>query len=353
MEDRNHFINIIKRVWSGKDSSALDDLRKIVSESTDFNVDGIDCVKKQNNNVIIDILDLSAYLDFDEDEIEEVTAKLIINIVSGKITKHCEYQWGTEDIKYPKTNEKICENIKLDEATWVEYELRENNAQKIGKIKRVIGDIIIIDVCDSFHKTQADRQFGNEDYGYQYEIGIPALCCKAGSIEDYNLTNNKGASMEEDYLYSKGAWIGYPCKKTNIYTVGEHTKKVVDYCIAHGGSENLIKAAWLHDISKINDSINGRHDHYAKYCEKSAEIACAIGESEYVVELIRHHNPGEFFEDMDEYIRLGKEWCRELVLLIKADIFALNPVGEIDVENPINECPNLLFTKKLLRAIDE
>lgn len=134
-------------------------------------------------------------------------------------------------------------------------------------------------------------------------------------------------SREIECLQKRQAWNCEQNTPHHIYNVGEHTEKVVDYCIEKGGSELLIKAAWLHDAGKIEAKyFDGKYDRFTGHPEISVNIASELIEPLYVIELIRYHDAHRYTEcNFRKLAKYGRKWCEELKLLMEADLIAQNP----------------------------
>lgn len=136
---------------------------------------------------------------------------------------------------------------------------------------------------------------------------------------------------ERKYLESIGAWECEQNTPHHLYTVGEHTEKVVAYCIDHGAGEELIRAAWLHDAGKMRAKYNdGKYDRFSGHPAISAEIAEELGESKYVVDLIKYHDSHRDKNiDFADLAKHGKQWCDDLAILLMADVAGQDPVYHI------------------------
>lgn len=136
---------------------------------------------------------------------------------------------------------------------------------------------------------------------------------------------------EREYLESIEAWECEQNTPHHLYTVGEHTEKVVAYCVDHGAGEELIRAAWLHDAGKVHVKYNdGIYDHFTGHPAISAEIAKELGESDYVIDLIKYHDSHrDTGVDFVELARHGKQWCDDLAILLMADLAGQNPTYHI------------------------
>ena len=129
-----------------------------------------------------------------------------------------------------------------------------------------------------------------------------------------------------------GAWECEQRSPHHIYTVGQHTEMVVKYCIDHGASIELIKAAWLHDAGKMKTkSFDGKYDHFKNHPEVSARIAEELGESEHVIKLVRFHDAaiGRSNVTIQELASNGRNWCNDLAVLLMADLAAQHPTYQI------------------------
>ena len=141
-----------------------------------------------------------------------------------------------------------------------------------------------------------------------------------------------GMTTEEKYLYDIGAFQCEQRSPHHIYTVGDHTASVVRYCVDHGASDELIQAAWLHDVGKIKTkTFDGVHDHFKNHPEVSAEIAKKLGASEYVVKLVLHHDAalGRSSVTIRELASNGREWCTDLAILLMADLSGQHPTYQM------------------------
>lgn len=132
---------------------------------------------------------------------------------------------------------------------------------------------------------------------------------------------------EKEYLKSIGAWECEQKTPHHLYTVGKHTEKVVNYCMEHGAGDELIRAAWLHDAGKVSVKYNdGIYDHFTGHPSISAEIAKNLGESDYVIDLIRYHDlHRDETIDYVELARHGRKWCDDLAILLMADLASQSP----------------------------
>ena len=157
---------------------------------------------------------------------------------------------------------------------------------------------------------------------------------------------------EEKYLRSLGAW---DCRQDNphhIYTVGEHTEKAVAWCKAHGASDDVIRAAWLHDCGKMQTRVRRLKrgawiDTFYGHAEASARLAEQFGESPYVVKLIRYHDiaigtPSD--ATLRKLAANGRQWCEDLALLMQADLAAQHPTYQVAEKAKAKEaCLQRLF----------
>lgn len=157
-------------------------------------------------------------------------------------------------------------------------------------------------------------------------------------------------SREERYLHFMGAWSCEQHSKHHIYSVGEHTEKVVEYCKQHGASDELIRAAWLHDAGKIvTKMFDGEYDHFTGHPGESAKIAEDLRESEYVVALIKYHDSHRDDDiKLGELVKYGRKWCEELKLLFEADLFAQNPDFMMEEKKKSRK----IFVDKLFEELD-
>lgn len=158
-------------------------------------------------------------------------------------------------------------------------------------------------------------------------------------------------TKEEKYLRDAGAWDFEQRTPHHIYTVGEHTQSVVQYCMEHGASDEVLKAAWLHDVGKLTTRhFDGEQDHFYNHAIVSAEIANHLGESEYVVQLIRYHDV--FFSYSQKTIKKlaanGQKWCEDLSLLMLADLAGQHPTFKR--EEKLQK--RALFLQSLQQALD-
>ncbi len=159
-------------------------------------------------------------------------------------------------------------------------------------------------------------------------------------------------TKEELCLRQLGAWECIQNTPHHIYSVGKHTEKVVQYCIEHGASEELTKAAWLHDAGKMSAKTSDKEgcDHFPDHPAISAKIAEELGESEYVINLIYYHDA---HRDKDvPYEKLaskGRKWCNELGILMMGDLAAQNPT--FNIEEKLKD--RQTFLKKLKDKVDE
>lgn len=340
-------ISILNDVWFGADGDTLNAFRSLVKENLEI-LDSLDYVSKKDKDIVFYLNSLlplfpSNYnhdgsLIHDPEDCGGFYLEYNLLDESIKRIEDDYYNDAYKNVTYPKVNEQFGTGMLPERTTCVEYELIECNQRKLGHIYEIKEEMVYISLYDRFYVDQmADYLTRYADYGEftsweSYYIAIPIAACRVGHLEDGCTKKEDELSLEEKYLRDKGAWVGYPSSKTNIYSIGEHTEKVVDYCIKHGASEELIKAAWLHDAGKIDDVIKGKYQHNAGYCQKSVDIARDLGESEYVVDLIKYHNPvqGGACGSVEELIMRGYDWCRDLATLVKADCFASCP----DDENP-------------------
>lgn len=159
-------------------------------------------------------------------------------------------------------------------------------------------------------------------------------------------------TKEEKYMREAGAFECEQRTPHHYTTVGGHTEAVVKYCIDHGASEDLIKAAWLHDAGKMEAKrSNGQRDSFKGHPEVSARIAESLGESEYVVKLIRNHDAPLNYNDawVRELAENGQKWCDDLVVLLMADLSGQHPtyqMGEKLVQRG-------RFIQSLYRALEQ
>ena len=139
-------------------------------------------------------------------------------------------------------------------------------------------------------------------------------------------------TKEEKYMHEAGAWSCEQRSPHHIYSVGGHTEAVVQYCVGHGAKTDLIKAAWLHDAGKMKTkSCDGKYDHFKNHPEVSASIAEQLGESEYVVRLVRFHDAalGRSDVTIQELAAYGRDWCDDLAVLLMADLAGQHPTYQI------------------------
>ena len=159
-------------------------------------------------------------------------------------------------------------------------------------------------------------------------------------------------TKEEKYMHDAGAWECEQRSPYHIYSVGDHTLAVVKYCISHGASDELIKAAWLHDAGKMEaKSFDGKYDHFHGHAEISGRIAEELGESEYVVKLVRYHDTGlgRIKITAMELAQNGRKWCDDLAILSMADLSGQHPTYRIGER--LQQRGVLL--QKLYAALDE
>lgn len=139
-------------------------------------------------------------------------------------------------------------------------------------------------------------------------------------------------TREEKYLKSIGAWKCEQNSPHHLYSVGQHTEMVVRYCVDHSASDELIRAAWLHDAGKIKTkSFDGICDHFKGHPDESAKIAIELGESDYVVKLVRYHDAalGRSNITTAELAKNGLKWCEELAILLMADLSGQHPTYQM------------------------
>lgn len=159
-------------------------------------------------------------------------------------------------------------------------------------------------------------------------------------------------TKEEKYMYEAGAWDCEQRSPHHIYSVGGHTEAVVRYCIDHGASAELIRAAWLHDAGKMKiKRFDGKYDHFKNHPEVSAQIAENLGESEYVVRLVRFHDAalGCSNVTIQELASFGRKWCDDLAILLMADLAGQHPTYQMGEKLQQRG----VFLQKLYRALDE
>lgn len=159
-------------------------------------------------------------------------------------------------------------------------------------------------------------------------------------------------TKEEKYMHDAGAWECEQRSPHHIYSIGEHTKAVVKYCIDHGADVELIKAAWLHDAGKMKTKrFDGKYDHFKNHPEVSAQIAEELGESEYVIRLVRFHDAalGRSDVTIQELASYGRKWCDDLAILLMGDLAGQHPTYQIGEKLQQRG----VFLKKLYSALDE
>ena len=157
---------------------------------------------------------------------------------------------------------------------------------------------------------------------------------------------------EEKYMREAGAWNCEQRSPHHIYSVGGHTEAVVRYCIEHGACTELIRAAWLHDAGKMKiKRFDGKYDHFKNHPEVSAQIAEGLGESEYVVRLVRFHDAalGRSNVTIQELASFGRKWCDDLSILLMADLAAQHPIYQMGEKLQQRG----VFLQNLYRALDE
>lgn len=157
---------------------------------------------------------------------------------------------------------------------------------------------------------------------------------------------------EEKYMREAGAWECEQRSPHHKYTVGQHTEAVVQYCISHDASDELIKAAWLHDAGKMKTKrFDGKHDHFKNHPEVSAQIAEELGESEYVVKLVRFHDAalGRSNVTIQELASNGRKWCDDLAILLMADLAGQHPTYQMGEKLQQRG----IFLQQLYRALEE
>lgn len=160
---------------------------------------------------------------------------------------------------------------------------------------------------------------------------------------------------EKQALIDAGA---YQCEQQNphhIYTVGVHTEKVVEYCLEHGADDELVRAAWLHDIGKmkVKKMVSETRAIFTGHAAVSAEIAKKIGESNYVINLIYWHDAAMMmdmgqpvpFEDLASF---GRAWCKDLALLMEADQLAQHPTFKMEQK----QHTRMIFVEKLFSVLN-
>lgn len=124
------------------------------------------------------------------------------------------------------------------------------------------------------------------------------------------------------------------------------------YCIDHGASTELIKAAWLHDAGKMKTkSFDGKCDHFKNYPEVSAQIAEKLGESDYVIRLVRFHDAalGRSDVTIQELASYGRKWCDDLAILLMGDLAGQHPTYQMGEKLQQRG----IFLSALYRALEE
>lgn len=159
-------------------------------------------------------------------------------------------------------------------------------------------------------------------------------------------------TREEKYIHDAGAWNCEQRSPHHVYSVGKHTEVVVRYCIDHGASTELIKAAWLHDAGKMKTkSFDGKYDHFKNHPEVSAQIAEELGESEYVIRLVRFHDAALGRSDVttQELASYGRKWCDDLAILLMGDLAGQHPTYQMGEKLQQRG----IFLSALYRALEE
>ena len=157
---------------------------------------------------------------------------------------------------------------------------------------------------------------------------------------------------EEKYMREAGAWNCEQRSPHHVYSVGKHTEAVVRYCIDHGASTELIKAAWLHDAGKMKTKkFDGKYDHFKNHPEVSAKIAEELGESEYVIRLVRFHDAalGRSDVTIQELASYGRKWCDDLAVLLMGDLAGQHPTYQIGEKLQQRG----IFLQSLYRTLEE
>ena len=154
-------------------------------------------------------------------------------------------------------------------------------------------------------------------------------------------------TREEKYMHDAGAWNCEQRSPHHVYSVGKHTEVVVRYCIDHGASTELIKAA-----SKMKTkSFDGKYDHFKNHPEVSAQIAEELGESEYVIRLVRFHDAALGRSDVttQELASYGRKWCDDLAILLMGDLAGQHPTYQMGEKLQQRG----IFLSALYRALEE
>ena len=138
---------------------------------------------------------------------------------------------------------------------------------------------------------------------------------------------------EKQLLRELGAWECEQHSPYHLYSVGVHTEKVVEYLVAHNAGEAVIRAAWLHDIGKMEakKTLDNGRDIFPGHAEISARIAEEMGEPAYIVNLVRYHDATMGLTvPVETLVSFGRIWYNDLLLLMDADSSAQHPIFRLD-----------------------
>lgn len=74
-------------------------------------------------------------------------------------------------------------------------------------------------------------------------------------------------------------------------------------------------------------SFDGKCDHFKNHPEVSAQIAEKLGESVYVIRLVRFHDAalGRSDVTIQELASYGSKWCDDLAVLLMGDLAGQHP----------------------------